>query len=146
MKFYEVIAKCGHVGREYYYEGHFFVRAQSKQEAATVVKKAPRVKKDHEDVILDVFEVDKPTYLQGLEDFKNNPYFNCNSKWEQKRVFELIKDGIKPETETQLRYRERRIKYYKDKCGATAKPSKWRGIRNPYKYAKYNLYLETAAI
>lgn len=145
MKFFEVVAKCGHVGRGFYYEGHFFVKCGSGHEAADIVKRAPRVKKDHDDVILKVSEVAKPTYLQGLEDYKNNPYFNCKSKWEQKRVLELIKDGIKPETELQIRYRERYIKYYKDKSYAD-KPSKWRGIRNPYKYAKYNLYLETAAI
>ena len=145
MKYFEVIAKCGHVGRGNYYEGHFFVKCRSKQEAAEKIKRAPRVKKDHDDAILGVFEVDEPTYLKGLEDYKNNPYFNCKSKWEQKRVSELIKDGIKPETEMQLQYRARRVKYYKERRGSD-KPSKWRGIRNPHKYAKYNLYLEPVAI
>lgn len=28
MKYFEVVAKCGHVGRDYYYEGHFFVQAR----------------------------------------------------------------------------------------------------------------------
>ena len=145
MKYFEVIAKCGHVGRGYYYEGHFFVKCHSKRDAAAIIKRAPRVKKDHDDVILNVFEVDEPAYLEGVEEHNNNPYFNCGSKWQQKQVLEYIKDGIKPETEIQLQYRERRVKYYKKDRGGE-KPCKWRGIRNAHKYAKFNLYHEQAVI
>lgn len=52
MKYFEVVAKCGHVGRDYYYEGHFFVQAQNAKIAACKVKSQPRVKRDHEDAIL----------------------------------------------------------------------------------------------
>ena len=38
MKYFEVVAKCGHVGRMYYYEGHFFVSGDSKKIAAGKVK------------------------------------------------------------------------------------------------------------
>ncbi|MDE7329911.1 MAG: hypothetical protein K2N30_02280 [Clostridia bacterium] len=138
MKYFEVAAKCGHVGRGYYYEGHFFVQAQNAKIAASKVKCQPRVKRNHRDAILWVNEVDEPAYLKGLEDMQNNPYFHCNTKREQNCVLEYILDGIKPETERQLTYREKRGGYYKDKKYKD-KPSRKRWIRNPYKYAKFNL-------
>ncbi len=138
MRFYEVVAKCGHVGRQNYYEGHIFVRAVDKKHAARIVKRFPRVKKDHEDAILNIYEVDEPEYLKGVEEMNNNPYFNCVSKHEQNAATEFIQDGIRPETDMQLAYREKRCgKYYKDKSSKD-KPNKRKGIRNPYKYAKYN--------
>ena len=141
MSYFEVVAKCGHVGRMYYYEGHFFVRAENEKAAAYKVKNKSRVKKNHEDAILWVNEVDEPTYIEGIEAMKNNPYFHCGSKWQQKRFIDLIQDGIKPETETQLQYRERRKGYYKNK-NSKDKPSKRKGIRNFYKYTKYNKIYE----
>ena len=34
MKYYEVVAKCGHVGRNKYYEGHFFIIADSEKKCS----------------------------------------------------------------------------------------------------------------
>ena len=138
MKYFEVVAKCGHVGRGYYYEGHFYIRAVDAKIAATMVKRKPRVKKNHEDAILRVREVDKHTYLQGLEEMKLNPYFHCRSKWEQNCFLDLIQDGIKPETDMQLAYRERYGGYHKDRRDKGMSLRR-KGIRNPYKYAKYNM-------
>lgn len=137
-KFFEVAAKCGHVGRDKYYEGHFFVKAQNEETASFKVKNRPRVKRDHEDAILWVKEVDELAYIAGCNAMRNNPYFHCGSKWQQKLIYELIKDGIKPETEAQLRFRERYRKYYKDKHSKDKQASKRKGIRNFYKYTKYN--------
>ena len=139
MKYFKVTAKCGHVGREHYYEGHFFVKAPDAKTAAKYVKRAPRVKKDHGDAILWVKEVDEITYLEGIEAHNNNPYFNCKSKWQQKAVFDFIKDGLKPETNRQNDFRNKKSKYYRDKR-IVDKQSNRKGIRNPYKYAKYNTY------
>lgn len=139
MNYYEVVAKCGHVGRDYYYEGHFFIAAYSAKIAASIVLKKPRVKKNHGDAILQVNEVDKLTYEEGLEAMRQNPYFNCRSKREQAAFTDILSDGIKPETDRQLSYRERKCKHYKDKRYFTEKTNK-KGIRNPYKYAKYNGY------
>ena len=138
MKYFEVAAKCGHVGRGYYYEGHFFVRADDAKIAAGKVKSRSRVKRDHEDAILCVREVDELTYYEGLEAMRFNPYFHCKSKREQNCVMDLIQDGIKPETDLQLSYRERSGGYYKDKR-VRDRPFGRKGIRNPYKYAKYNM-------
>ena len=134
MKYFEVVAKCGHVGRMYYYEGHFFVACKSKKDAAGIVKNFPRVKRDHEDAILWVDEINEVQYKEGSEAMSNNPYFKCGCKREQNAILELIQDKIFPETELQQKYREKCC-YYKDKIQKKSK----KGIRNPYKYAKYNM-------
>ena len=137
MKYFEVIAKCGHVGRDRYYEGHFFLRGKSKREVAAAVKAFPRVKKNHEDAILDVIEISEERFIEGNLENAENPYFKCKSKREQNAVIELIEDKIFPETELQLDYRKQR-------GFACDKKKKRHGnfIRNPYKYAKYNAVRE----
>ncbi len=134
-KYFEVVAKCGHVGKNQYYEGHFFLLAESESRAAHSVKGMPRVKRDHEDAILCVNEITYEEYASGREEMSSNPYFNCRSKHEQNAVMDRIIDGIRPETERQIAYRESHG--YSDR---KEKPkSKKNGIRNPYKYAKYNM-------
>lgn len=133
MKYFKVIAKCGHVGRNNYFRGEFFVGAENKKEAAQKVKTYPRVKKNHKDVILNVEEITNEQYIIGRNATKNNPYFKCKSKYEQNAIMELIQDQIFSETETQNKQREK-SKFYKSKTNKT------KGIRNPYKYAKYNKF------
>ena len=137
MKYFEVVAKCGHVGRMYYYEGHFFVCSESKKSAAGKVKAFPRVKKDHGDVILWVEEVNEIQYKEGVKRMEKNPYFQCGSKHEQNSILELIQDQIFPETEMQQDFRKK-CNYYHDKD----KREKRKGIRNSYKYEKYNRAIE----
>ncbi len=131
---YEVIAKCGHVGRGYYYEGHFFVYGESKRDAAQKVKTFPRVKKDHNDVILNVYRITEEELIEGKNKQANNPYFSCGSKHQQNAYWEAIQDGIKPETENQISYRKNKNKYYKDEDKIKGKGF----IRNRYKYLKLN--------
>ena len=134
QNYYEVIAKCGHVGRGYYYEGHFFVYGESKRDAAQKVKTFPRVKKDHNDVILNVYRITEEELVEGKNKQASNPYFSCTSKYQQDAYWEEIKDGIKPETENQLSYRKNKNKYYKDEDKIKGKGF----IRNRYKYLKLN--------
>lgn len=134
IKYFEVVAKCGHVGRNQYYEGHFPVIAANKKQAARKIKRASRVKKNHEDAILSVNEIDEQAYLILLAEYDTNPYFHCNSS--HKQNFDDIKESLRPETDVQLKYRKQ-SKYYKDKL-KNSKPSKYRGLRNPYKYNKLN--------
>lgn len=37
-RYYEVVAKCGHVGKRYYYRGVFYVNAETGAEAASAVR------------------------------------------------------------------------------------------------------------
>lgn len=135
MNYFEVIAKCGHVGRSYYYEGHFYVVAESRKEAAMQVKIAPRVKKHHEDVILNVIKIDNTAYEKGVIREEKNPYKNCNNKQDQQIVWDLIEPYIKPETEKQIIYRKRKVDY-SEKSNLKSR----NGIRNERKYYKYNIY------
>jgi len=94
IKYYRVEAKCGHVGRNNFYLGAFFIKAESGEDAAKKVKQYPRVKHHHKDAIRSVQEIDYQIYLKGYEEYKNNPYFVCHNKQEQKCCQEIIQDNI----------------------------------------------------
>jgi len=79
MEFFEVTAKCGHVGRGQYYEGRFFVRADSGRMAAALVRQKPRVKRDHKDAIQSVVKIDYAEFKAGQATYCANPYFSCCS-------------------------------------------------------------------
>lgn len=96
-KFYKVVAKCGHVGRHYYYEGVFYTVAIDGREAARIVRHAGRVKHDHKDAILSVTEITEEEFRAGWREVKNNPYFNCQNKQEQNLILAEIAEDIKPE-------------------------------------------------
>ena len=98
MKFYEVTAKCGHVGRGQYYMGQFYVRAENGKEAATLVRQKPRVKHNHKDAILSVSSISYSEYLTGKAAYKTNPYFSCKSKQEQRIYTDEISADIHIET------------------------------------------------
>ncbi len=94
MTFFKVIAKCGHVGRKYYYKGEFFVKAESGKMAAAIVRNAPRVKHHHKDAILDVIKIGYEDYVGGKITYSVNPYFNCHSRQQQKYFLYEIQDSI----------------------------------------------------
>jgi len=84
MGFFEVTAKCGHVGRGQFYMGMFYVRAENGSEAAALVRQKPRVKHHHKDAILSVVNICYDEYIAGREVYKTNPYFNCKNRQEQR--------------------------------------------------------------
>ena len=90
MKYYKVTAKCGHVGKGFYYPGDLFIKAENGRAAAKVARDMPRVKHDHKDAILNVVEIDFEAYLNGKEEAKNNPYFFCESIQEQYKYWDEI--------------------------------------------------------
>ena len=110
-KYYEVIAKCGHVGKHQYHEGNFYIEAQTASEAAKVVRNMGRVKHDHKDAIQQVTTIDFDSYLAGKKKVSQEVYFMCTSIQEQEAVWHLIEDKIRPETNIQLEYRDRHSKY-----------------------------------
>lgn len=99
-KFFEVIAKCGHVGRGKYYEGVFYEVAENAAEAARIVRQRGRVKHDHKDAILAVSEICKKAYKDGCVAKLDEPYFNCKNKQEQNLIIAQIVDRIKLENES----------------------------------------------
>lgn len=81
---YEVIAKCGHVGRNNYVLKSFAVEAGSAAEAAAVARSLPRVKHHQKDAIREVMEIDDARYLEILKMHRRDPYFRCHSIQEQR--------------------------------------------------------------
>lgn len=98
MEFYEVTAKCGHVGRGQFYMGLFYVSAENGRAAATLVRQMPRVKHDHKDAILSVASISDTEYQTGKAAHKANLYFSCKSKQEQLTYSEEIFADIYIET------------------------------------------------
>lgn len=96
-KYFEIVAKCGHVGKRKYYEGTFYISAEDGKIAADVVRGIPRVKHDHKYAILSVTKIDEEEYLLGIEKGRNNPYFLCDSQQEQKMYWEEISQFVKDE-------------------------------------------------
>ena len=88
-KYYEVIAKCGHVGRKNYIPVKFAVVAESGKEAAKKVRQFPRVKHNHKDAILDVRCITLEEFLEIKESNDNDPYLKCHSRQEQNLIVNL---------------------------------------------------------
>lgn len=87
--YYEVIAKCGHVGKKHYVPVKFVVVAESGKEAAKKVRQFPRVKHDHKDAILDVRCITLEEFLEIKEINDNDPYLKCHSRQEQNLIVNL---------------------------------------------------------
>ena len=87
--YYEVIAKCGHVGKKHYVPIKFAVIAKDGKEAAKMVRQFPRVKHNHKDAILSVNKIDYERYLEIVEMNKNDPYLKCHSRQEQNLIDNL---------------------------------------------------------
>ena len=85
-KYYEVIAKCGHVGKKHYVPVKFAVIAEDGKEAAKMVRDFPRVKHDHKDAILNVNKIDYERFQEIVEMNRNDPYLKCHSRKEQKLI------------------------------------------------------------
>ena len=91
--YYEVIAKCGHVGKKHYVPVKFAVIAKDGKEAAKIVRQFPRVKHDHKDAILNVNKIDYERYLEIVEMNNNDPYLKCHSRQEQ-NLIDNIEDRL----------------------------------------------------
>ncbi len=63
--YYEIIAKCGHVGTGRYIDKRFIRKASNKKEAVEKVLQAPRVKKHLKNAITSIREITKEeaTYI-----------------------------------------------------------------------------------
>ena len=93
MNYFEVTAKCGHVGKGQYYKALFYVRAKNGKDATVIVRKRPHVKHDHKDAILAVVEVDYAAYTEGRKEYWKAPYFKCRNKQEQRLILpEVVHD------------------------------------------------------
>jgi hypothetical protein len=128
--FFAVTAKCGHVGRQFYYEGTFYIKAFTMCEAAAITRSKPRVKHDHKDAILRVEEISAEAYEAGEEAFKSEVYFQCGSRWQQNLACDNIALKLRPETDLTHEHRQ---KVHSEKEEPEAR------VKKPYKREKFIL-------
>ena len=114
MKYYRVLAKCGHVRRNNYILKNFYLKAFTAKEAAFVVRYLPRVKHDKKDAIKNVEEISFEEYEAGRLENNLDPYFKVKNSSEQ-RLFcqfeegEILREDI---IEYKNKRRNRRTKPY----------------------------------
>ncbi len=128
MRYYEVTAKCGHVGKGFYIPIGFAVRAETASEAATVTRTMPRVKHDHKDAILSVREVDIFEYDDLRQVNRYDPYLQCRSRREQMMEYDAIYNRLVEE-------RRNSVWYEKELSEKAVYDGKKR-IRNVRRYAR----------
>ncbi len=93
MKYYEVCAKCGHVGRKYYVVKSFAIKAEDGRMAAAKARSMPRVKHDHKDAIISVCEIDIDDFARICQMTIEDPYFQCKNIQDQRRICGNLKMG-----------------------------------------------------
>lgn len=107
MRFYKEEAKCGHVGKNWYFPAAFYITAENGREAAKVARVMPRVKHDHKDAILSVSEIDVDSYVRGKESIMDNPYWFCKNIQEQRIQCRNLEENLVAEVE-KTHYRRHR--------------------------------------
>ncbi|MCH5155223.1 MAG: hypothetical protein J1F69_01315 [Clostridiales bacterium] len=100
--FYEVQAKCGHVGRGRFFRGTFYVRAYTGREAAAIVRRLPRVKHDHKDAIFSVRRIDKEKYDAGRIERRQNMFYSCVNIQQQRECLDQIEKYIENEIRPEM--------------------------------------------
>ena len=86
MKYFEVIAKCGHVGKNKCIFITFACAAENGKEAAAKVSLYKRVKHDHKDAIRDVQEITFEEYMKLRSENDADPYLHCKNPQEQRKI------------------------------------------------------------
>ena len=134
MRMYEVTAKCGHVGRNYFTVKTFAIIAESKKEAAAIIKQTPRVKHDRKDAIMSVEIIDSPRFNDLFHQNQADPYFSSFCIQDQRALGYM--DRIREECDVQAE-REAPIHqlYYRKKA-----------LRNAKKYLNNYIDLERYAV
>ncbi len=82
--FFEVEAKCGHVGMNKYVLKNFYIKTDSAKKAAYIIRNVPRVKHDHKDAIRNVREITYEEYVEGSKRMEADDYFRIHNSSEQK--------------------------------------------------------------
>lgn len=77
LDMFEVVCKCGHVGRSRYVEIRFPIKAKSGKDAARIAREFPRVKHDRKDAILNVLKIDQKRFFELTEMNNLDPYLHC---------------------------------------------------------------------
>lgn len=123
-RYYEVEAKCGHVGKRKYINITFGVIARSKKEAAEIARKIPRVKHDYRDAINYVREITQEEFFAIVNKNNDDTFLTCKNIQEQRmycvNLEERIQDRVIDEEDYQEK-RKNRLEYLKMKRKALSK-------------------------
>ena len=114
MEYYKVHAKCGHVGRNRYILKWFYLKANSGEEAARIIRFIPRVKHHHKDAIREVVKIDLDEYVSGKKIMASDIYFNVHNSSDQKLYNCIKQEDVYPEVEEKKYKKNRngqRLKY-----------------------------------
>lgn len=84
LSLFAVVAKCGHVGRDFYAEKTFAVMAENGRHAAAIVRQFPRVKHHHKDAILSVEKISRQRYDEIKQQNHADPFFQCKCVQDQR--------------------------------------------------------------
>lgn len=96
MRYFEVEAKCGHVGRKNCIWIRFAVVATNGKEAAQKARDIARVKHDHANAIGYVREIDFEEFILLRAENDADPYLHCKSRREQNKI-EGLSSRIEPD-------------------------------------------------
>ena len=113
--FFEVSAKCGHVGRYKYIVKQFYIKTTSAKEAARIIRLVPRVKHNRKDAILSVTEIDYREYVAGVIRNNEDAYFNVYNSSDQKQlclenIFE--EEMVEPKRTRNVNFKLKKNKMY----------------------------------
>lgn len=133
LEMYEVVCKCGHVGKSHYMPISFAIMAQSGKEAASIAREMPRVKHNHKDAILNVRKINQDEYTRLSKRNYHDSYLHCRCIQDQNLID--ISDRLMDE-KIKNSYKDR-----KDENGKDFYYSK-KKIRNVKKYINHYLDLE----
>ena len=113
MKYFEVIAKCGHVEKNYCVFVNFACVAENGKEAAAKVREYPRVKHDRKDAIRCVKEITFEEFVTLRAENDADPYLHCKNRQEQRNI-PGFEERIKPDIrEEQIKKKRSPIGYIK---------------------------------
>ncbi len=88
-QYFQVVAKCGHVGRNKFVSIAYPVVASSGKEAAARVRQYPRVKHHAKDAIVSCEEIDYETFRALKLKNEHDPYLHCKNSHDLKKVENL---------------------------------------------------------
>ena len=86
MKYFEVIAKCGHVGKNKCIFITFACAAENGKEVAAKVRLYKRVKHDHKDAIRNVSEISFEDFVKLKAGNDADAYLHCKNPQEQRKI------------------------------------------------------------
>ena len=113
MKYYEVTAKCGHVGKNNCIFITFACAAESGKEAAAKVRRYKRVKHDHKDAIRNVNEITFEDFMKLKAENDADPYLHCKNPQEQKKIPDFDSRIIPDIREIQMKKKVSTIRHQK---------------------------------